>query len=248
MLVIGPSGHGKSWFGSTVPAPRLIIDLEGRARYTPNGRQAVTWDGVSNPMELTRSPSRTYIVTVTSVAVLDSVRQWLRSGRHPFFSIVVDSLMEAQMRSMDDIRPGTAALKTQDWGTLLRAMEQLVRELRDLTITPGTNVHVAVFIAGAKLHDGFIRPLMQGSITSKVPYWMDVVGYLEKVRGEDGAIHRRLWIDQRPENDLEVKDGTDVLLTAYGPCIIDPDAGTMYETLRRPAGNDAAIAAEGGNA
>jgi hypothetical protein len=231
MLIIGPSGHGKSWVGATTPTPRLIIDLEGRAKYTPAGREATFWDGLSDPMQLQPSPTHTYIVTVTSMQVLATVRQWLRSGKHPFVSVTMDSLMEAQMRTSDDIRPGAAALQTQDWGTLLRQMEAFVREVRDLTLEPATGVKVAVFIAGVKNDNGFMRPLMQGQISSKLPYFMDVCGYLEKVRTEDGEIVRRLWIDQRPQNDLEVKDGTDALLQKYGPCIVNPNLTEMYEAL-----------------
>lgn len=240
-LVIGPSGHGKSWLGSTVPPPRLIIDLEGRAKFTPNGRGAVIWDGASDPMKLPKSKTRTYIVQVTDMKTLTLVRQWLRSGKHPFTSIVMDSLMEAQMRTVDDIKPGAAALLTQDWGSLLRQMESMVREFRDLTLVPETGVKVVVLIAGVKKsEDGFQRPLMQGQINTKVPYWMDLVGFLEKIRTEDGTIVRRLWIDQRPQNDLEVKDGTDAILQKFGPCIETPNFTDMYEALQDEGegGND----------
>lgn len=233
-LIIGPSGHGKSWLGSTVPPPRLIVDLEGRARYTPNGRGATYWDGLSDPMTLERSPTRTYIVPIAgtqATRVLDSVRSWLRSGKHPFKSLDMDSLMEFQMRTSDEIRPGVGSLQTQEWGTLLRTVQHFVREVRDFTMIPETGIKVAVFIAGVKDEGGYKRPLMQGQINTQLPYFMDLVGYLEKTRDAEGTVHRRLWIDQRPQNDLEVKDGTDVILSAFGPCIEDPSFEKFYEVL-----------------
>lgn len=230
-LVIGPSGAGKSWLAATVPPPRLIIDLEGRGKYTPNGRNATPWNGVSDPMQLEKSASRTYITVVTTIDQLDSIRQWLRSGRHPFHSVAVDSLMEAQMRVADNVRPGTEALRTQDWGMLLRIMEQFVREVRDMVLQEGNPLHVAVFIAGAK-HDGeYVKPMMQGQIAAKTPYWMDLVGYLEKVYTQDGHEERRLWIGQRPQNDLETKDGTHLIQAKFGPCIVEPDLEAIYEAL-----------------
>jgi len=233
-LIIGPSGHGKSWLGATTPPPRLIIDLEGRAKYTPNGRGATQWDGLSDPMQLARSSTRTYVVTVTDMRTLQTIRQWLRSGKHPFVSVTMDSLMEAQMRTTADIVPGAAALRQQDFGTLLREMQMMVREVRDLTLEPATGVKCVVLIAGAKDDMGFKRPLMQGQINTQLPYFLDLVGYLEKLSTENGIV-RRLWIDQRPQNDLEVKDGTDAISKRFGPYIDmwtgDPNAPTI-ETLK----------------
>lgn len=231
-LIIGPSGHGKSWLASTTPPPRLIVDLEGRAKYTPNGRQATDWDGVSDPMQLAKSPTRTYILRAQTLAQLDTARQWLRSGKHPFKSVSVDSLMEAQIRLAEQIRPGLQSLRLQDFGDLLRQMQVFVREVRDMTDEPATGVRCAVFIAGAKRDDdGFIRPLMQGQIARNIPYWMDVVGYLEKVRLENGTIIRRLWLDQRPEGDLETKDGTDFITAKFGPCVLNPNLEALYGAL-----------------
>jgi len=238
-LVIGPSGAGKSWLASTTPPPRLIIDLEGRARYSPNGRQATPWDGVSDPMQLAKSPTRTYVLRAQTLPQLDTARQWLRSGKHPFRSVSVDSLMEAQIRVAEQIRPGLQSLRIQDFGDLNRHMQVFVREIKDMTEEPATGVRCAVFIAGAKQdEDGHIRPLMQGQIARNTPYWMDVVGYLEKVRLDNGAVVRRLWLDQRPENDLEVKDGTHFITERFGPCILDPNIETLYGAL--PGASDAA--------
>lgn len=232
-LIIGPSGTGKSWLGSTTPPPRLIIDLEGRAKYTPAGRGATEWDGTSDPMKLPKSKTRTYILRTTDLADVAMARQWLRSGKHPFVSVTLDSLMEAQMRAQSDIRPGVQALRPQDWGMLLRSMEDVVRDIRDLTMDPNSGVKCVVAIAGATLDQaaGFIRPLMSGQITKRVPYWMDLVGYYEKVRLEDGTVQRQLWIDQRPENDLEVKDGTHDIISAFGGCIVTPTFEAMYNAL-----------------
>ena len=233
-LVIGPSGHGKSWLGSTTPPPRLIIDLEGRAKYTPNGRGASEWDGVSDPMKLPKSKTRTYILRTTDLDDVAMARQWLRSGKHPFKSVTMDSLMEAQMRASKDLRPNVRDIfRPQDWGMLLRSMEDVVRDVRDLTMEPASGIKCAVFIAGVQYDQeaGFQRPLMSGSITKRVPYWMDLVGYFEKVRLEDGTLERRLWIDQRPENDLEVKDGTDDIIRKFGGCLIAPTFQEMYDAL-----------------
>lgn len=233
-LIIGPSGAGKSWLASTTPPPRLIIDLEGRARYTPNGRGATPWDGVSDPMKLAKSSTRTYILRAKTLVQLDTARQWLRSGKHPFKSVSVDSLMEAQIRVSEQIRPGLQALRLQDFGDLLRQMQVFTREIRDMVEEPATGIKCVVFIAGAKRDDdGYIRPLMQGQIAKNLPYWMDVVGYMEKVRTDANITVRRLWLDQWADanTQLEVKDGTDYITSALGTCIADPTIEMMYSVL-----------------
>lgn len=240
-LVYGPSGYGKSWLGSTVPPPRLILDLEGRARYTPNGRNATEWDGISEPMKLERSPSRTYIVTVTEVQVINTVYQWLNSGQHPFMSVDVDSLMFAQMRTKNDIRSGVEHLRELDWGKLLRAMEGLVQSFHDLTLKPHTNVRCVVFLAGSTTKDGFHIPMMQGQIANKLPFLVDLAGYIDNQRGDDGELIRSLIVEPYPEQGIrDVKDGTHSIKAALGGNIalrsLGADTGadfqTMYDVLK----------------
>ena len=43
ILIHGESGVGKSWLADSVPGPRLVLDAEGRARYTPSGPK-VAWN------------------------------------------------------------------------------------------------------------------------------------------------------------------------------------------------------------
>lgn len=240
-LVYGPSGYGKSWLGSTVPAPRLIIDLEGRAGYTENGRGATYWDGISDPMLLEKSPTRTYIVTVTDVALLDSINQWLWAGiapdgtrRHPFKSVDVDSLMFAQMRTAYKIRPGVNDfLREQDWGVLLRRMERLVQDLHDMTLVERSGINCVVFLAGSTTKNGFNEPMMQGQIGAKLPYLVDLAGYLDNSRDQAGNLVRSLVVEPFPEHGIRaVKDGTHLIRSTFGGVIPSPDFTAMYEALR----------------
>ena len=236
-LVYGASGSGKSWLGSTTPAPRLIVDLEGRAPFTPSGRDATHWNGIDPPATLKRSSTRTAIVTVTEVALLDSVYRWLRSGQHPFASVTIDSLMFAQMRTKDVLAPSPSdSLRTQDWGTLLRKMERLVQDYHDLTLLPDgvTKVRCVVFLAGSTLKDGFQVPLMQGQIGAKLPYLVDVAGYLDNVRDQEGELVRQLIVEPYPAQGIrDVKDGTDLIRATFGGVIRNPDFSRMFAALRR---------------
>ena len=238
-LVYGASGAGKSWLGATTPVPRLIIDLEGRARYTPDGEQATQWNGIDPLLNadgtsaIPRSPTRTVIVTVTEVKTLDSVYQWLRSGKHPFVSVTLDSLMFAQMRTRSDISSGSADFRTQDWGTLLWKIERLVTQFHDLTLLPVTKVRSVVFLAGSTMKDGFLVPMMQGQIGSKLPYLVDMAGYLQATRTEAGELVRQLIVEPYPAHGIrDVKDGTHKVSATFGGIIQDPNFTRMYEALR----------------
>lgn len=118
MLIHGDSGVGKSWLADTAPAPRLILDLEGRAKYTPS-QPKIGWDVRAGGPPAADGSWNTCVAAVPDFETLKIAYQWLRSGQHHFTSIIVDSLMEAQKRCIDSFA-GVAALDQQDWGTLLQ--------------------------------------------------------------------------------------------------------------------------------
>ncbi|MEK6879186.1 MAG: hypothetical protein AABY22_06230, partial [Nanoarchaeota archaeon] len=117
--------HGKSWFADTAPAPRLVLDSEGRARYTPS-RPKVSWDPRQGPPPAHDGSWQTCVCAVPDFETMSLAYQWLRSGQHQFRSVVVDSLMEVQKRCID-AAVGSSALAQQDWGTVLRKLEALIR-------------------------------------------------------------------------------------------------------------------------
>lgn len=227
MLLHGESGVGKSWLGDTAPYPRLVLDLEGRARYTPSGPK-ISWDPMQPPPVADGTWS-TCVVTVADFDTLQRVYQWLRSGQHQFRSVIMDSLMEAQKRCIDQ-QVGVNALDQQDWGTLLRKLEALVRSYRDLTLLPTNACEVVVFIVGTKNVDGTYRPLLQGQLAATVPYYLDVVGYYFMAPAQDAAgqttYTRQLLV--QPTGGFVAKDGTGRL---PGPVINAPNIEQLWTLL-----------------
>lgn len=227
-VIHGESGTGKSWLGDTAPAPRLILDVEGRAKHTPS-QPKVWWDPVSQrPPEAptAEAPWETCVVKVTNFGVLRKVLQWLRSGEHPFKSVVLDSLMETQKRFIDGHK-ATAALTTQDWGTVLRELEGLVRGLRDMLEIDAAHLDVVVIITGSIMDDRNVqRPLLQGQLKNTLPYFVDVVGYLYMAPVEGGGVVRTLQVAPSPY--AVAKDGTGKL---GGPAIAEPNLTDLYSRL-----------------
>jgi hypothetical protein len=216
LLVHGESGVGKSWLADTVPAPRLVLDAEGRAQYTPSGPK-VYWDPRQSGPPAYDGTWETCIVNVVDFETLSTAYKWLRSGQHQFVSVVIDSLMEAQKRCQDAIA-GSNAFDQQDWGTLLRKLEELIRQYRDLKLLPNNTASCIVFICGSVSADGKQRPLLQGALKDTNPYYFDVVGYYFKqpIQGADGILQgyqRSLLVDSIP--GFVAKDGTDRFIRTY---------------------------------
>jgi hypothetical protein len=224
-FVHGESKVGKSWLGATAPAPRLILDAEGRAKRTP-GRK-IRWDPQQYAPPVADGTWDTCIVQVMEFDTIQQTYNWLQTGEHPFVSFILDSIMEAQKRCIDKIR-GSEQMMTQDWGELLRRLESLVRTFRDLVLIESNPLAVAFFISGTKLKDGKQRPLLQGQFGDTVPYYMDLCGYMYSVLTPDQTdVVRYLLTQERP--GFVAGDGTDTF-----PAIIEnPNIAEMFEQVRQ---------------
>lgn len=202
MLLHGESGFGKSWLCDTLPAPRCILDVEGRAKHTPSGPK-IWWNPVTQapPAAPTaEAPWETCVVNVNHFGLLDTCYQWFRSGQHPFRSVGVDSLMEAQKRWMDSEVPD-GQLRTQDWGSVLRALETFVRNMRDIVNYDASHVDYVCIVTGSVPDErGKARPLLQGQLKNTLPYYVDVCGWLTvQPKQEDSSqVDRVLWVGPTP--------------------------------------------------
>lgn len=247
LLTHGESGVGKSRLGDTAPVPRVTFDLETRAKHLPSRK--VYWDPRAGAPPAYDGSWETCVVSTLDYATLDTGYQWLRSGQHPFVSVTIDSLMEAQKRCIDAIA-GVNPMQTQHWGTLLRELEGLIRKYRDLVEVPGNTVSVVTVICGSGMDEksGRMRPLLQGALRNTVPYYFDVVGYMfkQQVAQEQGAtgatspLVRSLLVDDHPQ--FVAKDNTDKLVTHYGPVIQNPNVSEMFALM---AVNSGQVPAEG---
>lgn len=235
MLLIGPPKAGKSWMSATTPPPRLLIDLEGRSKYTPAGKDAVYWDGEEDPMKLGKSASRTYILETRDMQKLDTARQWLRTGKHPFKSVSLDSVMELRYLVIEDLKPGVINIARPDWGPINKVFETILRDIRNLTQGIGPTKCV-LFISGAEIEieSKHIKPIVKGEVGKLLPYWMDLVAYQEVITAKGGgAPYREMHIAQRPDNTLEVGDGTNRIITALGSPLRDTSIQVLYDALQK---------------
>lgn len=203
-LVHAPSKYGKSSFGDTGPQPRLVLDVEGATYWTPSRK--VYWEPARQPpphveTRLTAGYGQPSITPAweTCVALVREPRtvmeayRVLHSGNHPFNSVTLDSITETQQRFVDD-RAGVKKVERDDWGFLLRVITSMCRQFRDLVVHPAHPLWSVTFIAGTHLDQGKWRPMIQGQAKDYLPYYVDVIGYLNA--SPDGR--RELLIGPHP--------------------------------------------------
>jgi hypothetical protein len=176
VLIHGESKVGKSYLAVTAPYPRLMIDVEGGHKFLPIVPKY--WDpNRENPPEADGTWD-TCVVPTTQFDQMLKVYQWLQSGQHQFASVIVDSISELQVRSIEQIA-GREQLKMQDWGVLLRTTTGLMRDLRDLTMHSTNPLKAVVLTAMTTDRVGDMkRPYLQGQSNVTAPYLWDITGYL----------------------------------------------------------------------
>jgi hypothetical protein len=201
MLVHADSKVGKTTFAATAPKPILALDAEGGWKFLP--LRKVHWDPLLYAPPVYDGTWDVCIVTVRTWDTVQRTYQWLNGGEHPFESIVIDSITETQRRCKQNLVTVDRQMEIRDWGRLLDLMDATIRGFRDLTLHPTRPIRCAVFIAETRHHENKWRPYMQGQISTALPYWMDVVGYLfvdqaNDEHGQPTVKQRKLLVSSHP--------------------------------------------------
>lgn len=221
-LIYGPSKGGKSTLANTAPAPRLILDAEGGTRFLKGKK--VEWNPNVAPPEYDGT-WETCIVYIRDFSSLSKTYNWLTSGKHPFKSVVLDSVSEAQQRCVDAL-VGTEQMKLQNWGELFRKMSSLIRNYRDLLIHPTNPLEAVIIIAMEKEENGKHIAYLQGQVKTTMPYYIDIVGYLRASANEEtGEMQRMLLV--APHDNFESGDRTDSLPSV----VVNPNISEMLAVI-----------------
>lgn len=198
-LIHADSKVGKTTLSSTAPLPIVALDAEGGWSFMHNSPtltemygqplQITHWDPCTGPPPRYDGAWHICVALIQTWEALQCAYNWLVQGQHDFKSLVVDSISEIQRRCKQNIVAPTQAMQQQHWGQLLTLMDTVIRGLRDLKDIPHNPIEVVVFIAETRVIDGKWRPYLQGQITTALPYWMDIVGYLyvEQALDANGA-------------------------------------------------------------
>lgn len=175
-LVHGHSKVGKSSLALTGPVPRLLCDVEAAAHLLPN--KLIWWNPMTEPMPVYDGTWDTCVVDVENFETVIQVYNIIKTGNHPFKTLVIDSISELQSTIMK------MSMKQQDWGLVLAKLSSLCRDLRDLPRKRNNPLEMLVLTAMTKKYDaapdgsgGIYKPYLQGQIATLIPYWYDVVAY-----------------------------------------------------------------------
>ena len=176
ILVHADTKVGKSTLAATCPKPMVFFDVEAAHRFLDPKFRRTFWNPLTEPPPQCDGSWDIAVVIVREYSVLVRGMEWLRSGQHCFRSIALDSISELQKKCQAQLT-GTEAMKMQTWGELLRHMEGLVNDMRDLTEHPTNPIEALIITAMTEFRDDKWRPYVQGQLRTILPYKLDVVGY-----------------------------------------------------------------------
>lgn len=245
LLVHGAAKSGKTTLAMTAPAPRLLFDVEKASRFLRNNKK-VKW----NPMDGSAPPVYdgtwdTCVVIVNDFEVVMKAQQWLKAGKHPFKSVILDSISELQNKAMEDITHRKQA-KMQDWGALLQNVGGFARDLRDLTTNPVSPLEAIVITSMSVEENEILKPYLQGGLKAQLPYLYDITGYLFVQPVLDESTNA--WVDvrrllTRKHEKYEAGERVQGMLPAY---VDYPNIETMIDTIFGPREEEEAAAVPAG--
>lgn len=223
LVVHAESKVGKTSLGATAPGPVLVLDAEaGGFRFVP-GRKIV-WDPMREDVPVNDGTWDICRVVVKSTLVIKTALDIVRTGKHPFVSIVLDSITEYQAylkREMDS----RGILDQQGWGHVLAELEDLVMAFRD-QVESQQQLKMFMLIAGTEKRDEKFRPALQGAMKNKLSYKLDVTGYLFTAVDNEGNTRRGLRVEGTKEIDAGNR-----LQGTLPPVIWDPNLTDIMHTI-----------------
>lgn len=167
-VVYGASGSGKTSFGGTAKNA-IFASAEG-------GLLSIA-DKLPNYVE------------IKSLNDLKELYQYLKTQKHGFEAVIIDSITEINEVIKLDIEKRTGrAMQLQDWGTLSKDIKNILRSFRDL---PMHVLFIAQEMADEKDEAGVaakIVPSLNGKASTEIAYFMDIVGYIYITKGGEHKI------------------------------------------------------------
>jgi hypothetical protein len=210
-LCYGESGSGKTVFSSTWPKP-IFLDID-------KGMASIK--------------RKVHRVSIDSWAMLDNAVLFLEKTKHPFKTVVIDSLNELQSLTMRNIvtafpqirRAYTDLPSQSDYGKMLDDADKMIRRLKGLSI----NVVFICNVAPQEYETDVVQPQLVGKHSARtLSRMMDVIGYLYKTEGgnpQEGGKQRIMVFDA---SRYVTKDRSGVL----PPTVQDPTYKLLFAYWR----------------
>lgn len=193
LLVHGEAKSGKTELGATAPGRVLYLDSEaGGFRYVEAKR--IAWDPLRGEVP-DAGDWKICRVTVKDVLTFNTALDFVERGKHPFNSVVWDSITEAQTYMKRD-KSATYKLQQDEWGELLATIESAIMRLRDSVECQEQMKALVVIAQSALRDDGKLAPAIQGAMKHKLAYKLDITGQLFTAYDGAGELRRGLRIQE----------------------------------------------------
>jgi hypothetical protein len=175
---------------------------------------------------------------IRSWSDFDDAYYMLKSGKHPYNSVAIDSISEShifalltQLDSSTRTRTIPDLLEQGDYGVALVQMRKMLRKFRDLPM------HVFVSCMDKTEDDprqGRVqKPALAGALADEAPGIFEMVAYLalSDIQNEDGELetHRYLLLQNQTKIRTKVRMPYGVIAPDY---IEDPTITQILDTLR----------------
>lgn len=188
---------------ASLKKPLLYFDVELGAQFLPMAK--TVWDPTRPPPKVDDSWD-TAVVRVTSWDAAERAMDYLHTRPHPFKGVSVDSLQALQNRLITMIAGPTAAVEIQQWGEILRRLQNFAENLRDMTNHKQHPILEALVTCPTRLQDGVWGPYLRGQMGAISPYLFDITGYLyveDEYSKERGQVVQVRKLRTRRTKDIE---------------------------------------------
>lgn len=224
ILIYGDSGTGKTTLAGSadmVPSmrPVLFVDIEGGTE------------------SLKHSYPDVDTIRVLNWKDMQDLYNELYEGRHPYNTVVLDSLTEIQKFNMYSIMKKVIQKRPEldedvpsmrEWGINLEQMRKFVRGFRDLEMH---TIFTALAKSDKDQKSGIVttKPSLSGKLADEVAAFLDVVGYyyVKQIGDGEDAEFRRLLLTQKTDQQI-AKDRTGRL-----PMVIEHPTMELLDQLFR---------------
>lgn len=218
ILPYGGPGSGKTTFAGSMARRVKVLGLSAEA-------------GLLSLQHMKDEAGKVIPVDYVKIEKYEDIQEayhFLRSSKHDYLGVFLDSLTDIQTSCKDHIMSKTGKdMEMRDWGVLATKIEGLVRNFRDLpmhvVVTALEDTEVDKLTGEVKVY-----PSLQGSMQKKLAAYFDEVFYMtSKEVGEGEARRIRHFALTRNSGKYVGKDRSGKL----PQWIPDPDFATVYDLV-----------------